>query len=141
MNYKGLLLLLTLTIFSANAQSYQPSIEIIEQFDDVRLIAFIHDSDLENYPQWKPLAEAPPLTISKAIQAVHNFHKKNDAKLVVETIKEIELRVIPRRENYWHYLVKIEVNSISDDDAQFQVYVVLMNGKVIPALTETESYK
>jgi len=138
MNYKGLLLLLTLA-FSANAQSYQPSIEIIEQFDDVKLVAFIRESDLENYPQWNPVKEAPPLTINKAIQAVHNYHKKNNAELATETVNEIELKKMTRHEKYWHYLIKIKING--SDDARYQVYVVLMNGKVIPALTETESYK
>jgi len=138
MNYKGLLLLLTLT-FSVNAQSYQPSIEIIEQFDDVKLVAFIRESDLENYPQWNPVKEAPPLTISEAIQAVHDYHKKNNAELATETVNEIELKKMTRHEKYWHYLIKIKING--SDDAKYQVYIVLMNGKVIPALTETESYK
>jgi len=138
MNYKGLLLLLTLA-FSANAQSYQPSIEIIEQFDDVKLVAFIRESDLENYPQWNPVKEAPPLTINKAIQAVHDYHKKNNAELATETVNEIELKKMTRHEKYWHYLIKIKING--SDDAKYQVYIVLMNGKVIPALTETESYK
>jgi len=138
MNYKGLLLLLTLA-FSANAQSYQPSIEIIEQFDDVKLVAFIRESDLENYPQWNPVKEAPPLTINKAIQAVHDYHKKNNAELATETVNEIELKKMTRHEKYWHYLIKIKING--SDDPKYQVYIVLMNGKVIPALTETESYK
>ncbi len=138
MNYKGLLLLLTLA-FSANAQSYQPSIEIIEQFDDVKLVAFIRESDLENYPQWNPVKEAPPLTINQAIQAVHDYHKKNNAELATETVNEIELKKMTRHEKYWHYLIKIKING--SGDAKYQVYIVLMNGKVIPALTETESYK
>jgi len=139
MNYKWLLLLLTLTASVANAQSYQSSIEIIEQFDDVKLVAFIRESDLENYPHWNPIDEAPPLTIAKAIQAVHDYHKKNNAELATETVNEIELKKMTRHEKYWHYLIKIKINK--SDDARYQVYVVLMNGKVIPALTETESYK
>lgn len=137
MNYKWLLLFLT--IISGSAQSYQPLIEIIEQFDDVKLVAFINESDLENYPLWHPVKEAPPLSVSKAIQAVHDFHKKNNENISAETVKEIELREITRHENYWHYLIKIKINN--DKKSKFQVYVVLMNGKVIPALTETESYK
>ncbi len=139
MNYQGLLLLLIVTIFSTNAQSYQSSIEIIEQFDDVKLVAFIRTSDLENYPQWQPVNEAPPLTIGKAIKAVHEYHHKNDTELATETINEIELKEIVHHENYWHYLVKIKTND--SKGANYQVYVVLMNGKVIPAITQTESYK
>ncbi len=139
MNYKWLLLLLTLTVSGANAQSYQSSIEIIEQFDDVRLVAFIRESDLENYPTWNTMKDAPPLTIAQAIKAVHDYHKKNNAELAAETVNEVELKKITRHEKYWHYLVKIKING--GDDAKYQVYVVLLNGKVIPALTETESYK
>ena len=139
MNYKWLLLLLTLTVSAVNAQPYQASIEIIEQFDDVRLVAFIRESDLKNYPQWSPVKEAPPLTINQAIQAVHDYHKKNNTELATETVNEIELKKMTRHEQYWHYLIKIKINS--SDDAKYQVYIVLMNGKVIPALTETESYK
>lgn len=123
----------------AGAQTYQSSIEIIEQIDDVRLVAFIRESDLENYPQWQPVKEAPPLTIREAIQAVHAYHKKNRTELASEAVKEIELKKIKRHENYWHYLIKIQIKAAPD--VKYQVYVVLMNGKVIPALTEIESYK
>jgi hypothetical protein len=139
MNYKWLLLLLSLVVSGVSAQSYQSSIEIIEQIDDIRLVAFIPESDLENYPHWQPVKEAPPLTISKAIQAVHAYHKKNRTELAAEAVKEIELKKIKRHENYWHYLIKIQIKGGSD--AKYQVYIVLMNGKVIPALTEIESYK
>jgi len=139
MNYKWLLLLLTLMISSANAQSHQSSIEIIEQLDDVRFVAFIRENDLENYPQWNSMKEAPPLTIAEAIQAVHNYHKKNNAELAAETVNKIELKKITRHEKYWHYLVKIKING--SKNARYQIYVVLMNGKVIPALNEPASYK
>jgi hypothetical protein len=130
-------LLLLLAIFSGNAQS--SSIEIIERFDDIRLVAFVNEGDIENYPLWHPLTEAPPLSISAAIEAVNNLYKVNDAELIVESIQEIELRKIPNHKKYWHYLVKVKGNN--DEKVKYQVYVVLMNGKVIPALIETESFK
>lgn len=136
MNHRWLLLLLT--IVSINAQSFQPSLEIVEQFDDVRLIAFINKADIENYPLWHPLTEAPPLSIRNAIQAI-NKYKANNGKLITGIIKEIELREMPHHKNYWHYLIKINTNP--GKKPRYQVYVILMNGKVIPALIETESYK
>ncbi|HEC30027.1 MAG TPA: hypothetical protein ENI65_10625 [Gammaproteobacteria bacterium] len=136
MNHRWLLLLLT--IVSINAQSFQPSLEIVEQFDDVRLIAFINEADLENYPLWHPLTEAPPLSIRNAIQAI-NQYKANNGKLITGIVKEIELREMPHHSNYWHYLIKINIDP--GKKPKYQVYVVLMNGKVIPALIETESYK
>ncbi len=137
MNNRWLLLLLA--IFSVNAQSFQPSIEIIEQFDDVKLVAFINEADIENYPLWHPLTEAPPLSVNKAIQSIKNLYKTNRDHLLPKSVKEVELRKISRHEYYWHYLVKIKTNT--DKKPKYQIYVVLMNGKVIPALIETESYK
>ncbi|NOY15630.1 MAG: hypothetical protein GXP23_01620 [Gammaproteobacteria bacterium] len=137
MNYRWLLLLLT--IIAGNAQSFQPSIEIIEQFDDIKLVAFINESDIENYPLWDPRTEAPPLSIRKAILAIQNQHKAGSYNLIAETVKEIELREIVHHKNYWHYLIKMRIDS--KEKPKYQVYVVLMNGKVIPALIETESFK
>lgn len=134
---KHMYLLLLLAIFSGNAQS--SSIEIIERFDDIRVVAFVKEGDIDNYPLWHPLTEAPPLSISAAIEAVNNLYKVNDAELIVESIQEIELRKIPNHKKYWHYLVKVKGND--DEKVKYQVYVVLMNGKVIPALIETESFK
>ncbi|NOZ10854.1 MAG: hypothetical protein GXP09_07450 [Gammaproteobacteria bacterium] len=137
MNHRWLWLLLA--IFSGNAQSFQPSIEIIEQFDDVKLVAFINETDIENYPLWHPLTEAPPLSVSKAIQAIKDLYKTNRDQLLPKSVKEIELRELSRHEYYWHYLVKVKTND--DKKPKYQIYVVLMNGKVIPALIESESYK
>jgi hypothetical protein len=134
---KHIYLLLLLTIFSGSAQA--STIEIIEQFDDLRLVAFVNEGDIQDYPLWHPLKEAPPLSISSAIQAINDLYKVNKTELMVESIKEIELRKLPHYEKYWHYLVKVKSNDM--EKVKYQVYVVLMNGKVIPALLETESYK
>lgn len=137
MKLRYLLLLLVFT--SVNAQSYQPSIEVFERFDDVKLVAYINTSDIENYPLWHSLSEAPPLSIANAIQAVNELYKANNESIPAGTIKEIELREIPQHEKYWHYLIKIKVNN--SEKPKYQVYVVLMNGKVIPAMLQPESYK
>jgi len=132
------LLIFTLFIFG-NTYAFQPSIEIIEQFDDVKLVAFLNNTDIENYPLWNPLTETPPLTVREAIQAVQNQYKKNNEKLIPEAVKEIEIRELAHHKSYWHYLIKIDTDGAKKP--KYQIYVVLMNGKVIPALTETESYK
>lgn len=134
---KHLYLLLLLSILSGTAQS--STIEIIERFDELKLVAFVNEGDIEDYPLWHPLTEVPPLSISAAIQAINDLYKVNGTELVVESIKEIELRKLPHYEKYWHYLVKVK--SADTESVKYQVYVVLMNGKVIPALLETESYK
>jgi hypothetical protein len=126
------LLFLVLTLIGGSSQAYTPSIEIIEQFDNMRLVAFFSERDIENYPIWHPTEEAPPLSIKEAIQAVND---KNGGELSIDTIKEIELREISHYKHYWHYLIKTKTKT------KYRIYVVLMNGKVIPAVVEPESYK
>jgi|GEM_PF-1657998 len=137
MKFRWLLVLLTL--LAANAQALQPSIEIIEQLDDLKLVAFVDEKNLENYPLWINLEENPPLQINRAIRAIQDLYNKNGNKLNSSGIKEIELKEIPHHKNYWHYIIRVEGNS--ENRSIDQVYVILMNGKVIPALIETESYK
>ena len=67
-------ILLLLAFISTTVQAaYQPSIEIYERFDDVKTVAFINESDIENYPLWHSLTEAPPLSIADAIAAVKRY--------------------------------------------------------------------
>jgi hypothetical protein len=111
MKYKWLLLLLAL--ISTNVLSYQPSLEIFEKFDDVKLVAFINESDIENYPLWNSLSGEPPISISGAIQAVKEFHNARKESAFKDSIKEIELRQMSaHRKNYWHYLVKTRKDKI-----------------------------
>ena len=125
-------LLMAALLFSANTQAFQPNIEIIEQFDNLKMVAFISVDDLNQNPQWNPDTNAPPLTIVGAIQAVKNFKK------TTHNIKEIELRLIPHQQTKWHYLIKIEN---PNRKTKYDIYVVLMSGKVIPAAIEPQGYK
>ncbi|HEB57623.1 MAG TPA: hypothetical protein ENJ01_00185 [Gammaproteobacteria bacterium] len=126
-----------LVLLSMDAQALRPSVEIIERFDDFRIVAFIDEADLADYPVWDPMQGEVPLSIGGAIQAVRAKH--NHMHLQNSIVREIELREIAGRRNYWHYL--IVTRDASRDDAQDEVYVVLMNGKVIPAIIEPESVK
>lgn len=138
MNYK-MLLLLFLGVISVNVQSYESKIEIFEYFDDIKLVAFLDKSDLQNYPSWKPDTEVLPLSISQALEAIKDLHKTVGKPALDGVVKEIELRVISGYPDYWHYLVKVRLNG--NKKTKYQIYVVLMNGKVIPAMIEPESYK
>ncbi len=100
----------------------------------MRLVAFVDEHDIKNYPVWHPTKEAPPLSIKEAIQAVGDV---TGSELSIDAIKEIELREMPHYKHNWHYLIKIERHI----KTKYRVYVVLMNGKVIPAVVEPESYK
>lgn len=118
-----------------SAHAYQPKIEIIEQFDNLKMVAFISKEDLQNNPEWNPDSEAPPLTVSQAIQAYKSYTKSQKA---LKPIKEIEIRSVPNYKNHWHYLFKVPNQSMKTG---YNIYVVLMNGKVIPAIIEPQSYK
>lgn len=133
-------LMLFLTCFSVNTFAYQPSLEIFEDFDNVRLVAFIEEGDIQNYPLWGPLSSEPPLSISKAIQSVVKYHDTRKETGYTNSIDKIELRQLTaHHKNYWHYLVKVK--KVSTDKTLYQMYVVLMTGKVIPAMVEPESIK
>jgi len=125
-------LLIVVLIFTANAYAFQPKIEIIEQFDNLRLIAFVSGKDVENSPQWNPDSGTPSLTVGEAVQSVRNFVKHQ------AIIKEIEIRPLPNHKLHWHYLIKIKDDKMK---SKYSVFVVLMSGKVIPAIIEPESYK
>lgn len=121
--------------FSTNVYASQPKIEIFEQFDALRMVAFISKKDINSSPQWGPVSGALPLTVAEAMQAVKDFTKNPD---IYSSIKEIELRPVPKHEMHWHYLIKVANDEMK---TQYNIYVVLMNGKVIPALIEPAGYK
>lgn len=122
-------------VLSANAHAFQSKVEILEQFDNLRMVAFISMEDIDNSPVWNPERGAPPLTIIDAIKAVRNFGKSS---AVSGEIKEIELRPVPRHEKHWHYLIKVANDAMT---SKYNVYAVLMDGKVIPAIIEPNGYK
>jgi hypothetical protein len=128
-----------LLLAAGNAQSFQTSIEIIEQFDDLRLVAFIDQQDINDYPEWQPVNGAPPLSIEQAVKAISKMKASNHEDMAAGSISKIELRKIANHDDYWHYLIKMHSNN--GERLKYEIYVVLMTGKVIPALIETESFK
>jgi hypothetical protein len=131
MNFYRSLLILIIAI-SSNANAFQPKIEIIEQFDELKMIAFINQEDMHSNPEWNANLDTIPLTVNSAIQAVKTFSK------TIEPINEIEIRTVPNHKNKWHYLIKTTNEKMK---SKYAIYVVLMNGKVIPAIIEPQGYK
>ena len=125
-------LLLAFSFLISNAYAYQPKVEIIEQFDNLKMIAFIHKDDINSNPEWNPNLEAPPMTTIEAIQALKSSIK------ALGSIKEIEIRQIPKHNTQWHYLIKVADETMS---SKVSIYVVLMNGKVIPGIIQPQGYK
>ncbi|MDQ7017263.1 MAG: hypothetical protein Q9N68_12895 [Gammaproteobacteria bacterium] len=135
MNLYYTLLLAAMLTLSTNTQAFQPKVEIVEQFDDLKMIAFIDKKDIDHGPEWSPNTNEPPLSVGQAIQAVQHFLKTSNAS---DKVEEIELRPLPKQANRWHYLIKIANQAMK---AKHNIYVVLMSGKVIPAMIEPQSYK
>jgi len=131
--------LLLLIIVSANTLAGKAAIEIIEQFDDFKVVAFVNEADIEDYPVWQSLVDTPPLPVNEAIRLVQGHLGEVGKSAETDVIKEIELREIPRHPNYWHYLVKTENNDFGP--SRYGIYVVLMSGKIIPAIVEPDAFK
>ena len=69
-----------------------------------------------------------PLSIDDAIAAVQEFGNEPNAEFAID---RIEIKPVPKHANHWHYLA---------NDAKvthYDLYIVLMDGKVIPAMIET----
>lgn len=128
-------LLLALSILSGSAYAYQPKIEVFEQFDNLKMVAFINVEEIDAIPDWDPETSAPPLTVGDAIRAVKEFVGSSDA---TGKVKEIEIRTVPKYDGKWHYLVKLADDS---RETKYDIYVVLMSGKVIPGIIEPQAYK
>lgn len=127
-------LLTTLVLgLSTAAHAIQPRTEIIERFDDLRMVAFVPTADIVSSPEWNADTSEPPFSVAQAIRAVREFEGGH-----LEPVREIELRPIPESPTRWHYLVK---TSNSAKTTRFDIYVVLMNGEVIPAMIEPESVR
>ena len=132
---RSFLILMSLISISAYAQF---PVEIVEYIEDTKVVAFIDEAQLDESMQWQPLLEAPPLSIAGAVDAIKN-HLASVEGVSEYTINEIELKVLPHHEQYWHYLVKLHASINGNSNSYF--FVVLMNGKVIPAVKESGSIK
>lgn len=128
-------LFMTFFALSTTAYAFQPKVEIVEQFDNLRMVAFIDMMDIDTNPEWHSALGAPPLTVSGAIKAVNEYIKDSDSAV---DISEIELRPLPGDEKHWHYLVKIANDA---KKTKYDIYVVLMNGKIVPGIIEPQGYK
>lgn len=127
-----------LLLISSHLQADEYPVEVIEYFDNTKIVAFLNESDIVNTSTWYPSTSAPPLTIANAMDAVqkHVVPKVDSEKV---SLVNIELKPIPNHKNYWHYLVK--TRTTNPGKLANQYYVVLMDGKVVPAIMEPESFK
>ena len=128
-------LLIVLALSAAPALQAQPvefPLELIEYLDDVKVVAFVRPSALEKAPTWDPVAEPLPLGIPQALQAVRAFVGPDSGY----RLRSIELKPIPSHPGHWHYLVRT-----TDPHGKPRYFAVLLDGTLIPATVEPESYK
>ena len=129
----GFLLLLSSSVFA-----FKFPIEMIEGIDGARVIIYVNEGDIDSGVRWTPFDGAPPMSLVDALATVQ-AHLAKSPGMQDATLKEVQLRRIPRHENEWHYMVVIR--AMSDGKPVFHYYAVLMSGKLIPAIREPESYK
>lgn len=135
--YKKLLPLLLL-LFSGKALAFEFPIEVTEYIDDIKIVAYLNKSDVNELSHWVPFENQPPLSIYDALQAVQKYMIANSI-YTGSTLTGIELKRIPHHEIYWHYVVKVRYKQ--DNKTWPHFFVVLMDGKVISALRKPESIK
>ena len=131
------LLLPMLAISGSPMQGSDFPVEIIEQIGNDRVIAFIEESDIAQTSVWEPTQGSPGLSIPEALQAVYG-EIAADPKLTSGQLEEIKLEQIPHHAGYWNYLVRMQT---SNHEKHTSYYIVLMNGKVVPAVREPGSVK
>ena len=128
-----LLLLMSSRIF---ANEYP--VEIFEYLDNTKVVAFLKGSDIDKTTPWVPLQTEVPLSVDDALKAASDLAEtEHNLKHIVLT--SIELKQIPGHPKYWHYLVKMKAENNGEIQAQY--FVVLLDGKVIPAVKEPEAFK
>ena len=132
------LLPLLFLLLSGKVLARESPIEVFEYIDDVKIVAFIKESDIDKELHWIPFESSPPLSISKALAAI-NKYMATVPELANATLIEVELKEIPQHKGYWHYLVKL--NAKANNKLQPYYFVILMNGKIFPAIREPESFK
>ncbi len=134
----SLALALLLAAVALQARAYQLPVEIFEYADDVKIVAFIDKKDIDESQNWRAFESAPPLSVNDALAAVKRHINARQPEIGGATLETIELRQIPQHPGHWHYMVKLKNG---DPKHPYHYFVVLMNGKVVPAVHEIAAVK
>lgn len=129
---------LFLLLLTSQVQASTFPIEIIEYIDDTKVVAFVYERDIQQSPTWDPATAAPPLEIGNLVKKLRAYAEQHPA-LGDASFAEVELKRIPRHPDHWHYLAVL--HTPDDSNHALHYFVVLMDGKVIPALKEPAPLK
>lgn len=125
-------------LFSGNLQASQYPVEVVEFIDNIRVVAFINEADIDKTLSWIPFEGSPPVTVGGALGAIKGYVAA-DPEFAKMELTEIELKQIPHHQSYWHYLVRIKTTL--EGKSRSHYFIVLMNGKVIQGIREPSSIK
>ncbi|BAN69835.1 hypothetical protein [endosymbiont of unidentified scaly snail isolate Monju] len=123
--------LLLATTPLAQAQMVEFPLELIEYIDDVKVVTFVPPSALASAPTWDPMHQAVPFSLQQALDRVRTRLGNGDYQLTA-----IELKPIAGHRGHWHYLVRLRA-----PDGRPRYFSVLLDGRLLPATREPESYK
>lgn len=129
---------MVLLLFSFEVLATEFPIVIREYIDDIKIDAYINKTDLDSLEPWTPFESPPRLSVGGALMAVKNYIDA-DTRYADFSLVGIELKLLPQHERYWHYIVKI--NTLLEDRREPGFFIVLMDGKVIPAIMQPDSIK
>ncbi len=116
---------------ATRAQMVEFPLELIEYIDDVKVVTFVPPSALASAPTWDPMREPVPLSLQQALDRVRGRLGADDYRL-----SSVELKPIPGHHGHWHYLVRLKAR-----DGRPRYFSVLLDGRLLPATHEPESYK
>lgn len=130
----------TLFVFSSNVLAVEFPVEIVDQFDNSRVVAYVNQGDVDKSPSWNPADGAPPLTIGAMLKSLDNWIAE-DSTLKGAEVSKIELKPIMNKEieGRWYYLVKLTCKSTENPKVSYAA--ILMNGKVSAAIREPDPFK
>lgn len=131
-------LLALLATAGASGTSHSFPIELMEYVGTHRVVAFIDAKDVEAVPTWRPFQGPPPETMEEALEDVRDYVAADE---IFESarVEQVSLRQIPHLEDRWHYVVALETNEGAETRNRY--LVVLMNGKIVPAIEAPQSIK
>lgn len=129
-----------LLLVSSNVFAVDFPVEIVDQFDNSRIVTYINQSDAEKSPSWNPADGEPPLTIGAMLKSLGNWVAE-DSTLKGAQVSKIELKPIMQKEKEgrWYYLVKLTCQRAESPKVTYAA--ILMNGKVFAAIREPDPFK
>lgn len=131
---------LVLLAFSTRVSALEFPLEIVDQFDNARVVTYVNKSDFDKAPAWNPANGAPPLSVGDMLMSLDSWTVE-DSTLKGAQVSKIELKpiLLKEKQGHWYYLVKLTCKTTDTPKAAYAA--ILMNGKVFAAIREPDPFK